>query len=558
MRLFRRMLQRLTLRGLLWVAAVPILVAGLGRFEVTFHMEAMTLTPSQETWRRQVAGEADAWLNPSLYGVPRVNKPPLTVWMNMLAWTGFDRATPTDALVLRARLVAVSLAVLTILATGWAGLARGNRRTALLAMAVLATMLLFVRKGRLATYDTYLLAWCTVAVAAGWHALWRARSDRTRWACWTLAGIAAGLGVLSKGPITYLFTAAPWVLGVLATRERRPGAWPGVAAALGVSVAVAAPWFLHVLQEVAGAGDHLATEFRARRKRPAPPWYYLGLIGLVFPWSLALVAGITASLRTRLRDLPRFRFDPVVAWFLWIFVVMSLPEAKQQRYILPILPAAALVIARWWRYGHAGRRWTGWDRAHRIVLFAGAAVFAVFPLVQDPLVRAGVLRSPEIVGVPLFVLWTASGVMALLAACVSRWLHEGHRTAAAAATALWFAAAGIPGFHGYAQTPRHQYAMRADAERIAQVAGAMEIGYYSPPYREWWQSQPDAQFQLYSRLIIRPVSPDTLTGTDAPPWLLAEDLPAITADLAAAGYRESGITFRDHRGARRLWQRPPP
>lgn len=557
MRGLRRIFQRLTLRGLLWLAALPVLFVGLGRFDVTFHMEAMTLTPSQETWRRQMAGEAEAWLNPSHYGVPRVNKPPLTVWVNMLAWTGFDLATPTDALVLRARLVAVALAVLTILATGWAGAARGNRRTAVLAMLVLATMMLFVRKGRLATYDIYLLAWCTLAVAAGWHALWRAATARTRWLCWTLAGAATGLAVLSKGPIAYLFTAAPWVLGMLATRERRAGAWPGVFAALAVSLAVAAPWFVHVLQEVAGAGDHLATEFRARRKRAAPPWYYLGLIGLVFPWSLALVAGVTASLRNRLRDLPRFRFDPVVAWFLWIFIVMSLPEAKQQRYILPILPAAALIIARWWQYGGGPARHR-WEAAHRVVLWVGAAAFAVFPVVQDPLVRAGLLRSPEITGVPWVVLFAAAGVMALLAAAASRWLREGKRTAAAAATAVWLVAAGVPGFYGYALAPRHQYATRPDAERVAQEAVALEVGYYSPPYREWWQSQPDAQFQLYSRLIIRPVSPEVLTGPDAPPLLLAEDLPEPAADLRAAGYQDTGLTLRDNRGARRLWRYPLP
>ncbi len=53
-------------------------------------MESVVVLSSQETWLRQHAGESQAWLIPTKNGVPRIVKPPLVVWMNMLAWVDLD------------------------------------------------------------------------------------------------------------------------------------------------------------------------------------------------------------------------------------------------------------------------------------------------------------------------------------------------------------------------------------------------------------------------------------------------------------------------------------
>ena len=76
-----RYFQRPVIRGWAWMISLPVMLSGLTQFDVTYHMETMTLAPSQETWRHQLEGDEDAWLIPSFYGQPRIKKPPLTVWM---------------------------------------------------------------------------------------------------------------------------------------------------------------------------------------------------------------------------------------------------------------------------------------------------------------------------------------------------------------------------------------------------------------------------------------------------------------------------------------------
>lgn len=549
-------LRRFVLRGWAWILLVPALAAGLTRSDVTYHMEAMTLAPSQETWQRQRGGESDAWLLPSLYDRPRVNKPPLTVWANMLAWTGLDQAAPTDVLVARARILAVALSILAVLATGWAGLSLGNRRLAVAAMLVMASMLLFLRQGRLASYDTYLLAWCTLSVAAGWHAVLRARSSAGRWASWLVAGVAMGLAVLSKGPVAYLFTIAP-VAGAMIVRNKSGGQpWIGLALAAVISAGLAVPWYLHASGEVAGTMDRLLHEYRADRTKSQPPWYYLGLVGLVFPWSIALVGAAIGAVRdTRVRT-GRAWMLPALAWFVWVFVALSVPEAKQQRYIVPVLPAAALLIAWWFLYGV--RRTAGravWIRMHQVLLVAATAGYAVFLLGQDAMVRAGWLRAPEVVGLSAFVVVGVVAVLSVLALLGWRCARGDRRIELVAVTALWMAAAAAPAFHGYALSPRKQFAARAHAERVDAVAGSYEVFYFREPGRPWWEVEPDAKFLLYSRRAIAACDPQLLyDGDAAPEFVLAEDRPEAARALASAGYQHQ-FTFAEKRSSRVLWRR---
>src|SRR5437773_1480215 len=90
---------------------LPPLLIGLSPSEST-SMEKHALVMSQETWLRQCAGEPTAWLIPSFNGTTRVTKPPMLVWLHMLAWWNLDATSSTpDQLMLRARLVSVTLAL---------------------------------------------------------------------------------------------------------------------------------------------------------------------------------------------------------------------------------------------------------------------------------------------------------------------------------------------------------------------------------------------------------------------------------------------------------------
>ena len=92
--------------GLL-LLCVPLVWGGLGAPDCEFHMEVMALASSQEAWLSQQS-DSRAWLIPSWNGAPRVNKPPLLVWINLLAWRGLPPGASVETLVQRARQAAAS------------------------------------------------------------------------------------------------------------------------------------------------------------------------------------------------------------------------------------------------------------------------------------------------------------------------------------------------------------------------------------------------------------------------------------------------------------------
>src|SRR6185503_14978472 len=133
------------------------------------------------------------WVNDQ----PRARKPPLVVWLNMLVWTGLDanRDTPS-IMILRARLVAASLALVMIASTFWIGCVLRDRQLGLIAAAVLGTMVLFQVQGRMASYDIHVCAWSTLAVAAALWAMLPFSSEKAPWLRfafgWLLASLALG------------------------------------------------------------------------------------------------------------------------------------------------------------------------------------------------------------------------------------------------------------------------------------------------------------------------------------------------------------------------------
>lgn len=542
---------------LLLAVVVPPLFAGLGAGDCEFHMEVRTLATAQETWIRQ-QDNPRAWLIPSWNGAPRVNKPPLTVWLNMLAWTGFTPATHgVDALVHRARIGSALLAVLAMLATWGIGAQLHSSRHGLLAAAITGTSLLFLRNARMASYDTYLLAFSTLAMAAGVWAM-QPRAERARrgafFAGWLLCGIATAAAFLTKGPIALVMTALP--LSVIALcGERRGRDVLGLSMALAIATALAAPWYVYVLETVPAAERILGTEFKAARKEFQPPWYYLSLIPLVAPWLLWLPAFWIAAARHQFafRN-PAIRIPAL--WFLAIFLVMSLPAAKQQRYILPILPAAGLLIAAAWQ-GIATRhpvRWpAGLARIQARILLLGALLVGAWGLAHPWLVASGVVREPAIARLPAWCFALLAVPLFILARAALRAAREEHTEHAAWLTAIWMATLATPALYDYGFNSNSRYAQRAEVESVMRIVGAAPLFYTATPEFPESQQWPDPKMLLYSRRII------PLWKRDAVPpgsFLMAADHKPLETRLRSLGWTPLR-PFHDGNASRILYAATP-
>ena len=504
--------------GILLVCMIPLLIK-LDVPDCRFHMEVMSLMPSQETWLRYHSGESAAWIVPSLNGRPRINKPPLLVWLNFLAWLDLDpEHDSVQVLIFRARLLAVCLICLALFSTYVMGRMLGGVGLAWKAALATGTMLLFIRQSRLASYDTHLLAWVTMTVASGWWAMRLWQRDHHLGASMIavlITGVALGAAILSKGPIALLFSLIPLVVIAYCFQP----SWRYTVTIL-VLIMVAAsivtlPWYAHIFENFHQAGSVLYTEYRATRSHFQPPWYYLGLLGLVFPWTMSLTGALTFPLFRKQMTFQREWWIPLL-WCLLIVCIMSIPGAKRERYIVPVLPAAGLLIAQWWQVmGNIQRAnlMPHWLRsllmnAHGLMLILCSFACAVFPIIQSFLLQKGILGEPEVPGAGWKTGIVFGTIMIGLSVECFRLLRRSRMEGAFCLTALWMIMISTGILNYYVHSYHGHYGGRAYAEETARLSKNASLVYLCvDPTTDL---EPDEKFLLYSRRIIPRIIPENV------------------------------------------------
>ncbi|MEJ1994033.1 MAG: glycosyltransferase family 39 protein [Limibacillus sp.] len=328
-----------------------LLTVGLAARPPMAVVETRLLSVAWEMWRD------GSFLIPQLNGEAYLQKPPLLAWLIHLVWS------VTGVSELAARLVAPAFGLLSILLV--APLARllwpERHAPALLAPWILATTMLFASLSSLTMYDAPLTAMTLLALI---FAL-RARGSEGI-LNWLLMGLALGAAFLFKGPAIVIHVA-PLVLCLpfLAEGNRRPE-WRrwyrGLLIAGASGAAVALCWL--VPATVAAGLPFLESFFwnlGAGRvvesiDHQAPFWFFAALIP-VFLWPWGWYLPVWPSL---FRDRPwadeGLRF--CLFWIASAFLIHSALSGKQLHYLLPELPALALVFARVWPWGtQASRYW---------------------------------------------------------------------------------------------------------------------------------------------------------------------------------------------------------
>lgn len=539
---------------LLLLIAAPPLYVGLGSADCEYHMEVMTLASAQETWLRSFEDPL-AWRIPSWNGAPRVNKPPLTVWLHLLAWLDLNPARDTvDALVLRARVLSATLGLLTLFAVWSIGARLQDDRFGWLAAVITGTSLLFLRNIRIATYDAYLLSFSTFAVAAALHAI-RPREPATGfWISalgWSLCGLFMAAAYLTKGPIALVMTLLPLTL-IAAFQPNAARSFRGLIGAVVLAAALTAPWYLYVLHEVPEAVRIMGSEYKATRTEFQPPWYYFGLVGLIAPWSLWLVAVGVKAARKRLDwRHPAIRIAGL--WFLAIFIFLSIPAAKQQRYIIPILPAAGLLMASLFSGVGSGPREYWMEklaRAHGHLLTGVSVLVGFFGVAHPWLVERGLLKQPELTHLTPFFSGALAIALGLLARSVTASGRRGDLPQLAMRTAWWMTIAATPLLYDYAHSHHGRYLQREQVENMMSIIGDEELQYAESPDLPDTAESPDGKMLLYTRRIIPLWTPDK----GAPDgYLMAAQHEELKAQLETAGWK-AVQAFHDGNMPRFLYQ----
>ena len=293
---------------------------------------------------------AGDFVTPRLEGSPWLEKPPLLFWVQALSFRLFGVSEAA------ARLPVALLGLLCALAVG--GLARhlAGFRAGVLAVLILSTSTLFFIFARAGSTDMPLTACLTVSLVCGY------RAGGSRNPIWSLlSGAALGAAALAKGPIALILFGGIFTVYFLWI-EKLEWHWRHLPAGTAAFLAVSVPWYWSVWAENGYSffvtfwlNHHLARVMSDLHHHSQPFWYYPVVLAVgFFPWT-PFLAGSFA----RLWSSPNGAGPDRSQVFLWIWVALpvaffSLSTSKLPGYVLPVVPALALLVAREWDRDPAG------------------------------------------------------------------------------------------------------------------------------------------------------------------------------------------------------------
>jgi len=328
------------------------------------------------------------WILPMRNGVDLPSKPPLFHWLG-----GVSSILNGDVDELSSRLPSAVLATLSVLAIFWLGTVKWNPTVGGFAAIILATNFEWMRAATTSRVDMTLTAFLIFAFVA----LDRiTAAERPSAAALFLFYLCMGLAALGKGPVGILLPALVTVVYLWATRDLAR-LWRMRVVSGGIFAVALASWWYALA--IAQAGwpfvqkqilvENFGRFFSAGASGAGHvhPFYYLigGFFAGFFPWS-AFVPPLAIYLYRRRGRLEALGYLYPLVWFLAVFVFYSISQSKRTVYILPVYPAASLLLAAWWH--ELGERRVEPSKAmSRALLVAASAMIAVV------LVAGGILAG---------------------------------------------------------------------------------------------------------------------------------------------------------------------
>ena len=357
-------------RLLCWTLAIVALVRLLtmGLYPLTDTTEARYA----EVARKMV--ELGDWITPWYdYGVPFWAKPPLSTWLTAASIKLFG--VNEFAVRLPYFLLAVVIAWLV-----WNWVGRRSQREALLAVALLSgAMLYFIASAAVMT-DLGLVLGTTLAMRGFWARFEATDAPRVheQW----LLFVGLGLGLLAKGPIAVVLSSLPIVIWAVVTGNIA-NAWkklPWIKGAL-VTLAIAVPWYWLAEIRTPGfldyffigehwkrftvtgwAGDKYGTAHATTR---GAIWLYA--VAACLPWTVLLpwlVIGRKSDEGKSASSAPVFTAERqrriyLLSWAVAPCLFFTVAGNILWTYVLPALPALAMLAAGWLRGDSRIRRVDG-------------------------------------------------------------------------------------------------------------------------------------------------------------------------------------------------------
>ena len=381
-----------------------LLLAGFCAFLFFYGLGQFGLIGADEPRYAQVAREMlerHDWITPILGGHPWLEKPPLYYWQAMLVYAAFGVSDVT------ARIPSVLDSTLLVVAV-YLFFRRFRRGVEIDAALITASCAGIIGYARAASMDMALAAAFSVGMLAWWA--WHESEKRGYLA---LFYVCMALGMLAKGPVAPFLAAAVIAFFAGAARDLRlvmRTLWlPGIL----LFCLIALPWYVAVQTRnpqffLEFILEHNLSRFSTNLYHHREPvWYYLPVTALALvPWIVFVLAAFVHSLRAWWADRKsasaqadfELQFDLFASlWLIVPVVFFSLSRSKLPGYILPAVPAGAVLLADYLR------RHITTEEAVSKWLAVFHAVVAAAPLVPAVLIAYIVRQHRLPAGQPILI-----------------------------------------------------------------------------------------------------------------------------------------------------------
>jgi 4-amino-4-deoxy-L-arabinose transferase-like glycosyltransferase len=294
------------------------------------------------------------WILMHRNGALYTDKPPLFFWaiaFSSFLWQGF---TPFSV-----RFPSALFGTLTVLLTFFIGKRLYSSRTGFLSGLILTTSTQFAYLSTRGNIDTTLTFFTTASMLCflQWYQPrqeGRASLEGMRGLSFYGYYIGMALATLAKGPVGLILPLSVTLLFLSVQKD-----WKGIKAmrllpGILLLMAIVLAWYLPAILK--GGKEYLEAtllhhSFDRYAKGSAhvrPFYYYLfNFPGDFLPWIIflpgAMVYGFSKAMTAKRKE---FLF--LMIWFTFIFLFFTLSKGKRGLYLLPLFPAASLMIGKLW------------------------------------------------------------------------------------------------------------------------------------------------------------------------------------------------------------------
>lgn len=299
---------------------------------------------------REMALSGD-YVTPRLNGLKYFEKPPLQYWATALAISAFGQSDFT------ARWWPLFCGFFGLTLVWFTVRALAGKEVAWISTGLLGAMIYYFIIAHINTVDMSLTAFMTltmVGLIRGFGIEGQSRAQTRGWMIAAWAG--AALAFLSKGLIGIVLPGAVFVLYLLASRQwqllkRLEWVWGPIAFLL-----IALPWPLLVQSRNPEWAnfffiyEHFERFSNSEHGRDGAMYYFIPIliVGLL-PWTPAMFGffrrdarnAVSNAYSTAKLNVPLF----LTVWCVFLFVFFSVSRSKLPSYLLPTIPAFAMLLA---------------------------------------------------------------------------------------------------------------------------------------------------------------------------------------------------------------------